>query len=36
MQRPRIGRYRVLRFDYRQVLFEWPTVEAAVLAALAA
>ena len=31
-----IGRYRVLRFDYRQVLFEWPTVEAAVLAALAA
>jgi very-short-patch-repair endonuclease len=31
-----IGRYRVLRFDYRQVLLEWPTVEAAVLAALAA
>jgi very-short-patch-repair endonuclease len=30
------GRYRVLRFDCRQVLFEWPTVEAAVLAALAA
>jgi very-short-patch-repair endonuclease len=31
-----IGRHRVLRFDYRQVLFEWPTVEAPVLAALAA
>lgn len=31
-----VGRYRVLRFDYRQVLSEWPTVEAAVLAALAA
>ena len=27
--------YRVERFDYQQVLFEWPTVEAAVRAALA-
>ncbi|WP_345480817.1 endonuclease domain-containing protein [Amnibacterium soli] len=29
-------RYRTLRFTWRQVLFEWPAVEAAVLAALAA
>jgi hypothetical protein len=29
-------RYRSLRFTWRQVLFEWPSVEAAVLAALAA
>lgn len=28
-------RYRTLRFTWRQVLFEWPSVEAAVLAALA-
>ncbi len=28
------GRYRVLRFTYRQVMFEWPSVYAAVLAAL--
>jgi len=27
--------YRVLRFTYQQVLFEWPQVEAAVLGALA-
>lgn len=27
--------YRTLRFSYRQVMFEWPQVEAAVLAALA-
>ncbi len=31
-----IARYRTERFDYRQVFFEWPTVEAAVFAALAA
>lgn len=31
-----IGRYRTERFDYRQVVFEWSTVEAAVFAALAA
>lgn len=31
-----IGRYRTERFDYRQVFFEWQTVEAAVFAALAA
>lgn len=30
-----IGRYRTERFDYRQVCFEWPTVEAAVFSALA-
>ena len=29
-------RYRTLRFTWRQVLFEWPAVEVAVLAALAA
>ena len=29
-----IGRYRTERFDYRQVCFDWPTVEAAVFAAL--
>ncbi|GAA2752968.1 type IV toxin-antitoxin system AbiEi family antitoxin domain-containing protein [Amnibacterium kyonggiense] len=29
-------RYRSLRFTWRRVLFEWPLVEAAVLAALAA
>ena len=29
-------RYRTLRFTWRQVLFEWQSVEAAVLAALAA
>ncbi len=29
-------RYRTLRFTWRKVLFEWPAVEAAVLAALAA
>lgn len=28
-------RYRSLRFTWRRVLFEWPRVEAAVLAALA-
>ena len=28
-------RYRTLRFSWRQVMFEWPMVEAAVLAALA-
>jgi very-short-patch-repair endonuclease len=28
-------RYRTLRFDYAQVLFAWPSVMAAVLAALA-
>lgn len=31
-----IGRYRTERFDYRQVFFEWLSVEAAILAALAA
>lgn len=29
-----IGRYRVLRFSWYQVLFRWPQVEAAVFAAL--
>lgn len=29
-------RYRTLRLTWRQVLFEWPSVEAAVFAALAA
>ncbi|MGN6744343.1 MAG: endonuclease domain-containing protein [Amnibacterium sp.] len=29
-------RYRTLRFTWAQVLFDWPTVEAAVLGALAA
>jgi hypothetical protein len=29
-------RYRSLRFTWRKVLFEWPAVEAAILAALAA
>ena len=27
--------YRVLRFSYRQVMFDWPSVEAAILAAIA-
>lgn len=27
--------YRILRFSYRQVMFEWPTVEAATRAAIA-
>lgn len=29
------ARYRTLRFSWRQVMFAWPTVEAAILAALA-
>lgn len=31
-----IGRYRTLRFTWAQVLYDWPRVQAAVLAALAA
>ena len=31
-----IGRYRTLRFTWKQVLYDWPRVQAAVLAALAA
>ncbi len=31
-----IGRYRTLRFTWKQVLYDWPGVQAAVLAALAA
>src|SRR5690606_11987522 len=27
--------YRTLRFTYQQVMYEWPSVEAAVLAAIA-
>ena len=27
--------YRVMRFDYRQVMFDWPAVEAALAAAIA-
>ncbi|PPL15982.1 DNA/RNA helicase, partial [Microterricola pindariensis] len=27
--------YTVLRFDYKQILFDWPTVEAQILAAMA-
>jgi very-short-patch-repair endonuclease len=27
--------YRVLRFSYRQILYDWPLVEAAIWAALA-
>lgn len=30
------ARYRTLRFSWRQVMFAWPSVEAAILAALAA
>jgi very-short-patch-repair endonuclease len=33
--RATIGRYRVLRFSWFQVLFRWSEVEAAVFAALA-
>lgn len=33
--RAAIGRYRTLRFSWRQVIFRWPEVERAVLAALA-
>lgn len=29
------ARYRTLRFSWRQVMFDWPAVEAAILAALA-
>jgi very-short-patch-repair endonuclease len=31
-----IGRYRTLRFTWKQVIYDWPRVQAAVLAALAA
>ena len=28
--------YRTLRFDYAQVVYDWPSVQAAILAALGA